>query len=472
MTYETLQPLFGNHPLFHLFRKQDPAFVLSFLYAIFKKRDRLVIQQNDFLFDLSCELAEDTAESMERAQVLLHEWCSEGLRLLRRYCGEEGQWLLELTPTAEKALLWLEELSETAPVAAETRFSDILDRLGGLVSGIQSDPAVRIAELESQKQAIEEEIREIEATGIISSILNERQVSERMAELVRSSRSLAADFSTIEEDYRHLLSEIYREESDQMSSRSDIVGTALSTSERLDATPQGQSFRAFWDYLVADFGGDRISDLVDKLEDSAVVKSGDEKLDYLKELKSRLFASGLKIVETNRRLGERLHRILESHELVRTRKLLQNILDIKTLLSDLKGYRPNDLFYLDGIAASIYLPAQRPLALPETERQMADVPVLASYNPGDWSILAESEWIDQVALENRISRAVKENGSVSLQQLLGDYPVKKGLPELMGYFRAAADRPNSRINNKRCWRVDIHDDTMIRTVKLPEVIYG
>ncbi|MDF1569214.1 MAG: DUF3375 family protein [Spirochaetaceae bacterium] len=472
MTYEKLAPLFSNHPLFHLFRKQDPAFILSFLYDAFKKRGNLILQQEELVIDLAYALGEETEDSSEKAQSLLNDWCSEGLRLLRRYRGEEGLWHLELTPVAEKALLWLEELTETAPIAAETRFSDILERLEGLVSGIQSDPKARIEELESKKASIEEEIREIEATGVVQGILSDRQVAERMVELVRSSRSLAADFSKVEEDYRLLLTEIYREESDRDSSRSHIVGTALSTSERLDGTPQGQSFRAFWDYLVADYGGDRISDLVDALDENAGVLNGDENLNYLKDLKAKLFASGRKIVETNRRLGERLHRILESHDVLRTRKLLQDILEIKSLAGGLEGEWPEDSFYLEGTGASVMLPAERPLAMPEAGRQTGEIPVLAGDDPGDWSALAETDWIDQGAVEERINRAVEKDGPVSLEDLLRDHPVEKGLPELMAYFRAAADRPKSRIDTTRRWRVDIRDDEKTRTVTLPEVLYG
>jgi hypothetical protein len=472
MTYEKLAPLFSNHPLFHLFRKQDPAFILSFLYQAFKNRGMLVLQQDELIIDLAYALGEETEDPNEKAQMLLNDWCSEGLRLLRRYRGEDGLWRLELTPVAEKALLWLEELTETAPVATETRFSDILDRLENLVSGTQRDPQTRVAELEAKRASIEEEIREIEATGIVQGILSERQVAERMVELVRSSRSLAADFSTVEEDYRLLLTEIYREESDRDSSRSHIVGTALSTSERLDNTPQGQSFRAFWDYLVTDYGGDRINDLVDELEQSESLSGGDENLNYLKDLKAKLFASGQKIVETNRRLGERLHRILESHEMLRTRKLQQDILEIKSLAADMAGDRPEGPFYLDGIGASVLLPAERPLAMPELGRQTGEIPELAGDDPGDWSALAETEWIDQVAIEDRINRIVQKNGPVSLSELLRNHPVEKGLPELMAYFRAATDRPKSRIDTTRRWRVEIRDDKTIRTISLPEVLYG
>ncbi|MDT8298353.1 MAG: DUF3375 family protein, partial [Spirochaetaceae bacterium] len=136
------------------------------------------------------------------------------------------------------------------------------------------------------------------------------------------------------------------------------------------------------------------------------------------------------------------------------------------------GEWPEDSFYLEGTGASVMLPAERPLAMPEAGRQTGEIPVLAGDDPGDWSALAETDWIDQGAVEERINRAVEKDGPVSLEDLLRDHPVEKGLPELMAYFRAAADRPKSRIDTTRRWRVDIRDDEKTRTVTLPEVLYG
>jgi hypothetical protein len=322
MTYDVLRELFSRHPLFNLFRKQNPALPLGFLFETFKKRGVLTVRQDELLinleyylseFDENVELPEDSISTGDRAGSLISEWCGEKLKLLRRYRNEEGFWILELTPVAEKGIQWLEELSESAPVATESRFTDILERLENLVSGSQKDPELRIRELKEKKKEIEQEIREIEVTGEVSDTLDDRQVNERLWEIVRSSRSLIADFSTVEEDYRSLLADIYREEAEQDITRGQIVSTALSTTERLDATPQGQSFRAFWQYLISDYGGNRIGDLVTRLDSTLEDGVDGRDAGYLREFKGRLFDSGRKIVETNRRLGERLHRILESH---------------------------------------------------------------------------------------------------------------------------------------------------------------
>jgi len=149
MTYDVLTEIFSRHPLFNLFRKQNPALPLSFLFETFKKRGVLTVRQDELLIDLDYyigeydEEPEDSLSSRDRANSLITEWCSEKLKLLRRYRNDEGFWILELTPVAEKGIQWLEELSESAPVAAESRFTDILERLENLVSGSQKDPALR-----------------------------------------------------------------------------------------------------------------------------------------------------------------------------------------------------------------------------------------------------------------------------------------------------------------------------------------
>ncbi len=482
MTFDILSGIFSRHPLFSLFRKQNPALALSFLYETFKKRGVLTVRQDELLINLDYYLGEydehpdDSLPSRDRANALVVEWCSEKLKLMRRYRNNEGFWILELTPVAEKGIQWLEELTESAPVATESRFTDILERLENLVSGSLKDPELRIRELKDKKNEIEKEIREIKATGEVSSFLDDRQVNERLWEIVRSSRSLIADFSTVEEDYRNLLTDIYKEEAEQDITRGHIVGTALSTSERLDATPQGQSFRAFWQYLISDYGGNRIGDLVERLDSTLDSGVDGKEAGYLRDFKGRLFESGRKIVETNRRLGERLHRILESHEILRSRRLLQDIHELRNLAAELKGNFPKKIFFISGISPSINLPLARPLSLPSEKRQVLSVLEIGESEMEDWYLLFGTEGIDLAVLEKRIDELISLQGSATLEEVLHRHPPENGLAEIMGYFRLAVSRPSSRIEASNKWKLIIpsereNEDTE-RHLTIPEVIYG
>ena len=482
MTFDILTGIFSRHPLFHLFRKQNPALALSFLYETFKKRGVLTVRQDELLIDLDYYLGEydehleDSMPSRDRAYSLIVEWCSEKLKLMRRYRNDEGFWILELTPVAEKGIQWLEELAESAPVAAESRFTDILERLENLVAGSLKDPELRIRELKDKRSDIDKEIREIEATGEVSGFLDDRQVNERLWEIVRSSRSLIADFSTVEEDYRGLLTEIYREEAEQDTTRGHIVGTALSTTEKLDATPQGQSFRAFWQYLISDYGGNRISELVGRLDSILETGVDGREAGYLRDFKGRLFESGRKIVETNRRLGERLHRILESHEILRSRRLLQDIRELRTLAAGLKENFPKRDFFMSGTSPSINLPLERPLSFPSEKRMILPVLEIGETQMEDWFLLFGMDGIDLAVLEKHIDELVARLGSASLEEVLRNHPPENGLAEIMGYFRLAVTRSSSRIDSSRKWKIvipseDDCEDTE-RHFTIPEVIYG
>ena len=484
MTFDVLSSIFSSHPLFNLFRKQNPALALSFLYETFKKRGVLTVRQDELLIDLDYYLGEydnhpeDSLPSRDRAHALIVEWCSEKLKLMRRYRNDKGFWMLELTPVAEKGIQWLEELAETAPVATESRFTDILERLEHLVSGSQKDPELRIRELKEKRSEINKEIREIEATGEVGNFLDDRQVNERIREIIRSSRSLIADFSTVEEDYRNLLTDIYREEAEQDITRGQIVGTALNTSERLDATPQGQSFRAFWQYLISDYGGNRIGDLVERLDSTLETGVDGRDAGYLREFKGRLFESGRKIVETNRRLGERLHRILESHEILRSRRLLQEIHELRNLAANLQGNLPKKNFFISGVSPSINLPLERPLSLPSKKRQAISTLEIGETEITDWFQLFGTDGIDLTILEKRIDEVIskQESGSATLEEVLRLFPPEKGLAEIMGYLRLAVSRSSSRIDSSRKWKLVLPsenetDDTE-RLITIPEVIYG
>ena len=72
LTYFNLRRLFEDQPLLRLFRRQDPALVISVLYELFKSRERLMVPYQDavvelglFLDDLNQEDAEQP-NSMDR----------------------------------------------------------------------------------------------------------------------------------------------------------------------------------------------------------------------------------------------------------------------------------------------------------------------------------------------------------------------------------------------------------------------
>ena len=143
--------------------------------------------------------------------------------------------MLELTPYSERAIRFIEDMSRVSYIATESRFTDILHRLRRLSHESIVNPEEKIAELEKQQAEIQAQIESIRESNRVES-LDTRQMEEQLFELSRSSRDLIADFSSVEENFRTILSRIYQEEVENRSSRGRILKAAINAADELHNT--------------------------------------------------------------------------------------------------------------------------------------------------------------------------------------------------------------------------------------------
>ncbi|WP_158084309.1 DUF3375 domain-containing protein [Marispirochaeta aestuarii] len=476
LDYFGLHRLFDDQPLLRLFRRQNPALVIAVLYELFKKKERLIVSYQDAVLETGLfldDIAEPDSEkidSMEKAEKLIQEWCRHDNRFLRRYLDQSGEPVLELTPYTERAIRLIEDMSRVSYVATESRFTDILHRLRRLSRESIADPEEKIAELKKEQAELQAEIDLIQEHGEVDS-LDKRQMGEQLFELSRSARDLIADFSSVEENFRGILNRIYKEEVEYSSSRGQILKAALNAADELHNTPQGKSFDAFWNFLVTDYGRDEINTLVEKIF-AYVTQRGMETGDtFLLRLKSLLLNAGKRIIDSNRRLTERLNRIIVGPEAERSRVLLDKINEIKTIVLNLNGDLPDeDSFMLIETDPEIYLPMERPLSVLQEETDFSP-PEEPELDSPDLSPLANLFYIDYGLLENNIARELDRRTSVSLDYLLSTYPPEKGLAEIIAYLDIASRSPHNRILETG-FSFIYSFDGITRNIHIPRVLFS
>ena len=153
-----------------LLRTPHAPLLLSFLQREFKQSGRVVIPQR--------ELSEALDEYLEilrvdvparypgTAATYLRQWCDEEHRFLRRYHeADRDDPVYELTADTERALGWVQELHRSEFVGTESRFLRIFDLLREIVEMSTVNAADRLAQLEVQKAAIQDQIDAIQASG-------------------------------------------------------------------------------------------------------------------------------------------------------------------------------------------------------------------------------------------------------------------------------------------------------------------
>ena len=147
--------------------------------------------------------------------------------------------------------------------------------------------------------------------------------------------------------------------------RGSLLQLTLDASDEMKNTPQGRSFSSFWRFLMADFGKDEINTLVSSAYD-LVSKDDDLQGDtFLRDLKFYLHQAGMKILDTNHKMAEKLNRILNDSQFFEMHKIREDILDIKGMILKMEEHVPDDpaLMFLES-SPQIILPTERPLSFP------------------------------------------------------------------------------------------------------------
>lgn len=151
MEYEQIQHELKTSATLKLLRSQNAALILSFLSQQFKVTQRVSIAQIELETKLGNYLEflqEVYPESYPRApKEYLSEWCDD--RLLRKTFDSSDDPIFTLTPEAEKAIAWLEDLQKRDEfVGTESRFLQIFDLLKEIQDRSTTDVETRIAQLE------------------------------------------------------------------------------------------------------------------------------------------------------------------------------------------------------------------------------------------------------------------------------------------------------------------------------------
>lgn len=162
--------------------KADHApLIISFLFSAFKegisnqeeggiKEKELVDHLSDRLYVLN-----DSEKRYPKSPAdYLTDWANAGF--LRKFPGKTDEFVYELTPATEQVFKWIDSLEKREFVGTESRLKYLFERIQKLVGKTQLNASERLAQLEAQKQALDEEINNIKAGKL--EMLDDRQIKE------------------------------------------------------------------------------------------------------------------------------------------------------------------------------------------------------------------------------------------------------------------------------------------------------
>lgn len=241
--------------------------IASFFNKSFIEPNERIINQSTLiakLEDMLYQLQDSDGEAKfpRNAAAYLDEWAQNDKGWLRKfYPLDSDEPHFDLTPAAEKALVWLEGLTERQFIGTESRLLIIFELLHQMVSGVETDAEIRIAELETRKAAIEREIASIRAGEM--NIMDDTALKDRFLQVSTTARELLSDFRAVEHNFRELDRLVREQIAAFDGNKGEMLQQIFGERDAITDSDQGKSFRAFWDFLMSSSSQEELTSLLE-----------------------------------------------------------------------------------------------------------------------------------------------------------------------------------------------------------------
>lgn len=482
MTFEELLFQFKTAKPLLLFRAKNAPFIISFLQKYFVDAAVTTIPNGElrsklegYMEELNYEEKDEELEagslfddfSIKAAQYI-DKWSNTGF--LRKYPNDEGEDLHELTPDTIKAFKWLNDLQQREHVGTNSRFKDIYFKLQKMIEETNENAEARIIELEKKKWEIEDEINLLKL-GKKPLVFDETEIKEQFYELNKMARELLADFSEVQQNFEQIRKEIQRKYTEKDVVKGSLLVHTFDALDDIEQKPQGKSFKAFWEFLTDDKRQQEFILLTEKLYQLLAERNIDYQNDrFLKNLKRYLHASGRKVIDSNKKLSEKISRVLSEKNLLERRRAMELIGDIRQMAYTLTETRiKDDEFLLIEDEANISLFDRWELSEEKDELKEVLFPDGIGgqiSSEADFKSLFDQFTIDKKKLQQRIDAMLENKDQVTLKEIVDKFGLQNGLSEVIGYFSIATSGNHNIIEGANDPIIIEH-----RKVNMPLIIY-
>jgi hypothetical protein len=194
--FPALDALRTRHPAWRLLVSPHAPLVASFLHRVFVAPNVRVMSEADLaealedeLFALREQLGPDAYP--KSAVEYLNDWAAPDKGWLRKFYKpgtDEAQF--DMTPATEKAIAWLQSLTERPFVGTESRLLTLFALLEQISAGTEGDPIKRVADLRKKRDELDAEIARVLAGDV--PLLDDTAVKDRFQQFQQLARELLA----------------------------------------------------------------------------------------------------------------------------------------------------------------------------------------------------------------------------------------------------------------------------------------
>jgi flagellar motility protein MotE (MotC chaperone) len=439
LSFDEVAWLRDNSPAWRLLRAGNAPLVLSFLHQVFVAENvrsipaaQLASRLDDELYALNARgQAAETARFPKPARAYLDDWAAPEAGWLRKYYPDgTDEPHVDATPAVEKALKWVQSLKEREFVGTESRLNTIIDLLRQIVFGTETDPEQRIAELQRQRQDIDDQIDRI--TDGQLDLLDASAVRERYQQFSATALELLADFREVEENFRKLDRQLREKIAGWHGGKGELLDDVLGSRETISGSDQGKSFQAFYDFLLSQARQEELSGLLDSVHQLAEITGKDLRL---RHIHYDWLDAAERTQATVRQLSEQLRRFLDDQVWFENRRVIDILRDIEARALQVRDAKDVPVsMQVDAPAPAVTLPMERPLYTPVRKARIDSENVRPADEETDPAVLFEQVYVDPEPLRGCVRQALRTCPQVGLARLVADHPIRQGMAELVTYL--------------------------------------
>jgi len=439
VNYDEIEHLRANHPAWSLLRSGNVSLVLSFLSRVFVEQSAGAIPGSELAGTLDDELyalnqKSDEERFPKKASEYLDDWANSDHGWLRKFYptgSDEPHY--DLSPSVEKALMWVTGLCGRDFVGTESRLHTIFELLHQMVYGAEEDPERRLDDLRRRRGELDAEIARAERGEFRR--LDEVSQRDRYQQFSQTARELLSDFRQVEENFRRLDRQLREQIAGWTGSKGALLEDALSSRNNIAESDQGRSFQAFYDFLLSYERQAELTDLLGRLDRIEEITEKDERL---RHVHFDWIDASERTQATVRLLSEQLRRFLDDQVWLENRRVFELLRNIESKALEVRAIRnPEITTEMDDTAPALGLPMERPLYRRPASVTLATAEVAPGSEDFDASALLDQLYVDRARLVGRVWKALGRSEQVGLREVLVSTPLEQGLAELVGYLSLA-----------------------------------
>lgn len=472
--------LFKNLKSIKLLRLKNVELILPFFYMTFNKEERsikeetLIYRLEDYLSNEKLEEEEEDEYILEveesKAKSYIRKWTNLGF--LTNYENEEGDIIYELSSYSYKALNWIESQDNGEYIGTESKYKNIYKSIETLVENTNENIEDRIKILEKRKDDIQNQINELKRTQDVK-VFDKEKVEITFKEILNVSRELLADFKDVESNFKKITHELFKQQTKLDLGKNEILQQAFNAIEELKTAPQGKSFYAFWDMLTDKTSQNDWVKLLEELYQALEEREISIEDNFLKDMHNHLYDYGKRVVNANIRMSEKLSRIIQERSENKTNATQKVVEEIKkVLVQGIPAEHQKEIgIELEGICTTLLLientinVAQKEEGYGKIKVKRSEKSTLAIENLAS---MIQRKNIDVKTIQKIFDKKRKEKGQFTLEEVLKEHKITKGLVEIVGFYQVAIEQESSTKKTekfKTCINVD-----MQKYVEIPQII--